>query len=165
MKPDRRKGALFDADREYRYSLFRVWDVEKPSLLWVMLNPSTADEEELDPTLRRCKDYSERWGYGKMVVGNLFALRATDPSELYDHDNPIGPDNDEILGNLAEDADLIMVGWGAHGDHQDRDQAVLDILTEHGRPHCLSWTQDGQPVHPLYQPKNREPVDYRNGMR
>lgn len=165
LKPDRRKGAVFDVDREYRYGLWRTWDVDKPVVVWVMLNPSTADEEELDPTLRRCRDYSKRWGYGKMWIGNLFAVRSPDPSILKEHDEPVGPENDDLLNRMAEHADLIMVAWGAHGNYQDRDQEVLDLLGEHDRPHCLGWTQDGLPVHPLYQPKTREPHDYRNGMR
>lgn len=153
---DRRKGATFSDDREYRYKLWREWEANTRSILWLMLNPSTADEETLDPTLRRCRNYSRTWGYGRMWIGNLFALRSTDPENLYDHDDPVGPRNNHHLRDMAEKSDTIIVAWGAHGDLNDRHRDVLDLLEDQDTLYCLGWTKEGHPVHPLYQPKDVE---------
>lgn len=152
---DDRQGALFSDNREYRYRLWRTWDVEKPKLGFVMLNPSTADEVELDPTCRRCKGFAEDWGYGTLAVGNIFALRATDPSELYEHDDPVGPRNDEHLREICADADRVIAAWGTHGALEDRGQAVAEMLD--CDLYALNTTQEGHPNHPLYQPGDAEP--------
>ena len=69
-------------DRRYRYELSRIWDAALPPVLFVGMNPSTADEEQDDPTIRRCIRFARDWGYGGLLMGNLYALRATDPQEL-----------------------------------------------------------------------------------
>ena len=76
-------GAVFSDDMVYRYRLWRTWDPDLPTCLFIMLNPSTADHEQNDPTIRRCLDFAKQWGYGQLLVGNLFALRATDPARTY----------------------------------------------------------------------------------
>jgi hypothetical protein len=151
---DNRSGALFSEDREYRYKLWRRWDVDLPTIAWIMLNPSTADETELDPTCRRCRGYAESWGYGELVVGNIFALRSTDPSQLYEHEDPVGPDNDDHLASICEEADKVVVAWGAHGDLLERGREVASSLDVD--LWALDTTQEGHPVHPLYQPKDAE---------
>lgn len=160
---DNRKGAVFDQEREYRYRLWRVWDVEGKTIAFIMLNPSTADEEQLDPTLRRCKAYAEAWGYGRMEIGNLFAFRSTNPSVLKRVDDPIGPENDVHLVGICEDADRVIVAWGTHGGLHGRAAEVLALLDECDLE-CLGRTKDGYPVHPLYQPKDRDPRPYGESL-
>lgn len=158
---DNRHGAVFSDDREYRYRLWRTWDVDKPTLAFIMLNPSTADEVELDPTCRRCRGYVEDWGYGKLVVGNLFALRSTDPENLYDHERPVGPENDDHLQSIVDDADMVIAAWGTHGAHRDRGRDVVDLLD--ADLHALDTTKAGHPCHPLYQPKDIDPIPFTYG--
>ena len=162
---DDRTGAILSDDRTYRYQLWRHWDVFKPRLGWIMLNPSTADETEDDPTIRRCINFAKGWGYGSIVVGNLFALRATEPKELYDHPDPIGPENNEHLREICDEAEAVVAAWGAHGDYQQRGWAVRQMLDVELL--ALGTTMDDQPVHPLYQPGDTEPfaldADRRGG--
>lgn len=156
---DDTSGALFSDDREHRYRLWRTWDVKKPTLAFIMLNPSTADEVTLDPTCRRCKGYAEDWGYGTLVVGNIFALRSKKPENLYDHPDPVGnPENDEHLQEIVADADKVIAAWGDHGVLQDRGQDVAEMLE--GDLYALNTTKDGQPNHPLYQPADADPEPY-----
>lgn len=162
MRDDRDAGAVFSEggaeDAEYRYRLSRTWDTTKPTLAFVMLNPSTADATSLDPTCRRCKGFAEDWGYGELVVGNIFALRATNPDELYDHDDPVGPENDAYLEEICDEADRVIAAWGNHGDLHDRGLEVartIDVDLE-----ALEITQAGQPAHPLYQPADTDPVPF-----
>lgn len=161
---DDRQGAVFGPDavtgeeRKYRYRLWRTWNVAKPTLAFIMLNPSTADETEDDPTIRRCIGYAKDWGYGQLVVGNLFAVRETDPANLYDYFDPIGPENDDHLQEIADDAEQVIAAWGAHGNLGDRGDRVTERLD--ADLYALDTTQDGHPVHPLYQPKDAEPARY-----
>lgn len=159
---DDRRGAQFSDDREFRYRLWRTWDANQPTLAFIMLNPSTADETSLDPTCRRCKGYAQEWGFGSLVVGNIFALRATDPDELYDHSSPVGPENDEALRSIVGDAHMTVAAWGHHGDLQERGREVCELLS--AELHALDTTQDGHPVHPLYQPADAEPERFHAGV-
>ncbi len=92
-----RNGAVLSADGVYRYRLWRTWDASKPTLAFLMLNPSTADATEDDPTIRRCLGFAKEWGYGSLVVVNLFALRSPNPDALRENDDPVGPENGEHL--------------------------------------------------------------------
>ena len=150
-------GAELSKDGLYRYRLWRIWDTSLPSLLFVMLNPSTADAEQDDPTIRRCINYAKSWGYGKLTVGNLFALRSTDPTMLYQAPDPIGPENDRILQALHAEASMTLAAWGAHGEYLARGAAVRCVLAP---LHCLALTAKGQPRHPLYLPKTLFPIAY-----
>ncbi|QCC59415.1 DUF1643 domain-containing protein [Natrinema thermotolerans] len=152
---DDRHYATFDEHRDYRYTLTRKWDESKPTLGWIMLNPSTADETEDDPTIRRCIGYAKDWGYGSITVGNLFALRATDPDELREHPDPVGGRNDDELQAVCEFADKVVAAWGANGDLYGRGREVGEILD--ADLYALDTTKAGHPVHPLYQPKDAEP--------
>lgn len=157
-------GALFDADRVYRYLLWRTWS-DGPRIVWLLLNPSTADEERLDPTLTRCRDYAERWGFGGMDVLNLFALRSTDPAGLYQVVDPVGPANDDITTAILEGAELVVAGWGAEVASprarrtpvvRERPRAVCDLAARLERKsalQCLGTTASGEPRHPLYLKK------------
>ena len=139
----------------YRYVLWRLLrETDAPGVLQVVgLNPSTADEHNNDPTLRRCMDYAQRWGFDALCMTNLFALRATDPKTMMRHPDPVGADNDTWLRRISERADLILVAWGNNGAHRNRAAEVLPMLPN---PHALGVTKPGQPRHPLYAPKALE---------
>jgi hypothetical protein len=119
-----------------------------------MLNPSTADETEDDPTIRRCVGFAKEWGYGSITVANLFALRATDPDELRGHRDPVGEKNDHYLRHVCDFSDKVVAAWGANGDLHGRGREVAEMLDVD--LYALDTTKDGQPVHPLYQPAYSE---------
>ena len=140
----------------YRYELRRCWDFRRPAIAWIGLNPSTADADQDDPTLRRCIGFSQAWGYGALVMLNLFALRATDPRAMLAAPEPEGPRNDEFLCGWAgppsgrfEGVAAIVCAWGNHGAHRARAANVLQLL---GDRYLLSLgvTKHGHPRHPLY---------------
>lgn len=144
------KGAVLSADGAYRYLLTRRWDAGK-TLPWVMLNPSTADACVDDPTIRRCMGFARSWGYAGITVGNLYALRATDPAALKSHPDPIGPDNDDYLHRLGWRCPLVMAGWGAHREATARARHLMGrmVLPPYSL-RCLGTTSAGHPRHPLY---------------
>lgn len=154
-----RSEATFDPARVYRYTLLRVWDESLPRVAFVMLNPSTATETELDPTLRRCLGYAQRWGCGSFEVGNIFALRSTDPRALYSHPEPVGMWNDAELIGIAKRASYgVVAGWGTHGALRGRGAEALALLRRVGEVRCLRLTVGGHPTHPLYQRGDLTPV-------
>lgn len=125
----------------------------------VMLNPSTADEFKNDPTVERCCRRARMWGYDRLDVVNIFALRSTDPKGLYQCDDPVGADNDAAILDAAKQADLTVAAWGNHGQLQGRGQAVLSLLQNAGvELHVLKMSKVGEPVHPLYQPYSAQAV-------
>lgn len=143
--------ATFNALRTYRYQLARIWDRDVPPMVFVLLNPSTADAFVADPTITRCLGFARREHAGGLVVVNLFALRSTDPAVLAHHDNPIGHSNDRFLLEAVQDAAAVIAGWGVHGQLGGRGRAVVDLLAEHGVDlKCLGRNQGGSPKHPLY---------------
>src|SRR4028119_2392792 len=91
------RGAIFDPTRTYRYALWRTWDAARPPVAFVLLNPSTADARRDDPTIRRCANFARTWGFGGLEVVNLFAFRATHPTDLKCAADPVGPQNDVHL--------------------------------------------------------------------
>lgn len=148
-----RKTAKLSDDGRYRYSLTRVWDPGKGLVNWIMLNPSTADARQDDPTIRRCINFTRSWGFGGLVVTNLFALRSPAPEVLELDPDPVGPLNDAAIVHEAITATLHVAAWGVHGRLHGRDQVVRRLLTEHPLRlplKCLGWTKSGQPRHPLY---------------
>lgn len=145
------KTAYISEDGVYRYTLTRTWDAHLASVLWVMLNPSTADASIDDPTIRRVLGFSTAWGFGSATVVNAFALRSTDPTALMVHADPIGPENDSVLRTEAERHDFAVCAWGSHGSLRNRHETVLGILREQKcLPMCLGTTKAGMPKHPLY---------------
>lgn len=152
-------GATFDPNRIWRYRLWRIWSEVEPAIGFCMLNPSTADESVDDPTIRRCIGFARAWGYGGVVIVNLFALRSTDPKALAKHPDPIGPDNDAYLSQLAETVPLIIAAWGVHGKLLDRQMQVRTML--HGKLWHLGLTRDGAPKHPLYLAAGTERQQWR----
>lgn len=139
----------------YRYSLSRIWDESLPPLTVIGLNPSTADETEDDPTIRRCVGYAKAWGLGGLIMLNLFAYRATNPQEMKAAPDPIGPDNDAFLRVGADG--VFLAAWGAHGAFRGRGDSVRRLLWN--RPlYCLGVTHKGEPKHPLYLRADLQPV-------
>jgi hypothetical protein len=154
-------AAVLSHDGVYRYSLTRRWDAG-PVVRWIMLNPSIADHRVDDPTIRRCMAFSRRWGCAGIVVHNLFALRATDPRELRQHPNPIGPDNDAHLrgDHHGDEVALTVCAWGANTAVVGRARVVEDLLGQAGvRPHVLGLTAAGFPRHPLYVRADTPPTE------
>jgi hypothetical protein len=151
--------ADFSDCRRYRYALWRTWDPLEPGVLFVGLNPSTADEQVNDPTIRRCMGFARRWGYGGLVMCNLYALRSTDPARLFEVEDAVGPENDDWLADQAEQAPLVVAAWGSTpGPVPDRAARVLELL---GEAHCLGLTTGGAPRHPLRMPTDLQAVPYR----
>ena len=151
--------ATFSQNRTYRYSLTRILIKGNEHYInFVLLNPSTADEDIDDPTIRRCINFAEQWGFSEMVVTNLFAIRATDPKDMKRAPMPIGPQNDGFLKRISLGAAKTVLAWGNHGAFQNRDREVLAVLD---RPlFCLGRTQTGQPKHPLYLPKTSQLIEW-----
>lgn len=151
------RGAVLSEDRRYRYRLWRLWD-DTPALLWVMLNPSVADADFDDPTIRKCIGFARRWGYGGIQVVNLFAWRATKPDELnYAHD-PIGPNNDVHISQAVRMCPDKIIAWGARlpSRFPDRASEVLGVLGNNVS--CLRRSATGMPHHPLYIPYNQKAI-------
>lgn len=153
------KGAIIDLSGNYRYLLWRNWNSDLPKLLFVMLNPSTADADVDDPTIRRCIGFAKLWGYGSLEVVNLFGLRSTNPDELRKCEDPVGPDNDAHVLLAASNANKIIVAWGTNGSYLGRGRKVSTLLYRH-KPFCLDISKAGHPKHPLYIAANKEPFHY-----
>lgn len=145
--------------RKYRYTLWRTITAAVPPryVLWVMLNPSTADESQDDPTIRRCVRFSQDWGFDALCVCNLFAFRATDPAEIKASPDPVGDDNDYWLAKLSAGAQMTVAAWGEHGTFQNRERAARLILPD---LYALSVNKGGQPAHPLYLKGDLKPRPY-----
>jgi hypothetical protein len=158
--------AEFSEDGRYRYTLERRWDGKpfgSPGVVaWLMMNPSTADEQVDDPTVRRARDFTRRWGHGAMVVLNAFALRATRPSMLLEAEDPVGPGNDAAIRFWATKADIVVAAWGLPPKPlRWRSIAVAGLLAEAGvQPMALKVTQSGEPGHPLYIGGDTVPVPW-----
>ena len=148
------RNATLDEAREYRYTLERTWNPDAGRVLFIMLNPSTADADVDDATIRRCMGFTARWGKGGIVVGNLLAFRSTDPKELLAHHDPVGPENDAHLRRLAQECNTVVAAWGnsASGvrQFQERQAFVKNLLK--GRMQCLGTNRDGTPKHPVRLP-------------
>jgi len=150
--PESPRGAAhFSECGRYRYWLTRQTGRPGGEVVFLMLNPSTADASEDDPTIRRCIGFAQREGFGSLLVLNLFALRATDPAELARANDPVGPHNDAVLAaHFAQDFPIVCA-WGAHDLARTRWRDVRGACWDRVRPLlCLGTTRDGSPKHPLY---------------
>jgi len=157
-----KKSAIISECGKYRYELRRIWQPRTALICWVMLNPSTADANFDDPTIRRCMGYTARWGYGGIIVVNLFALRATNPKELYKSDDPKGPENYHYIFRASWETKLTIAAWGTHGKYLKQSETVLAQLTN---AHYLALTKEGYPKHPLYLKKDLEPKSYNHKLQ
>lgn len=147
-------SATADIQGTYRYSLTRVWDPTLPTITFVLLNPSTADEEHLDPTLKRCLAFAKREGCGGMVILNLYAFRCTDPKKMRMAADPVGPDNDRALASATG---VVVAGWGNYAKPERVSEAVALLPALH----ALGINAGGQPTHPLYVHGEAPLVEWR----
>ena len=145
------RDAVISDCGKYRYLLRRTWDAHRPRALYVMLNPSTADADIDDATIRSCIRLAKGLGYGSFEVVNLFAFRATDPANLEKADEPVGPSNDASIERAVGRCDLAICAWGAHPMADRRANRVREMIRLH-RPavFCFGKTKAGAPKHPLY---------------
>ena len=156
-------SAIISPCGQYRYALSRPGDLAKPqkrAALFVMLNPSTADAEKDDPTIRRCRGFARLWGCDGLTVANLYALRSTDPKALWSHPDPVGRDTDWHLAMLVALHSEIVCAWGANA-RQDRVDQVVSVLSSVGANlMCLGTTKAGAPKHPLYVPSAQKLITW-----
>ena len=154
------QGAIISACSKYRYSLWRIWNTNIGYVIFIGLNPSTADAREDDPTIRRCIGFAKNWGFGGIYMLNLFAFRATSPKELKKADNPIGPRNNKFLIGHIKHNGLNIACWGVQGSFMNREKTVIGLLGRNNLS-CLGLTQTGHPKHPLYLKKDTKVIGYR----
>lgn len=141
------QNASFSSCKRYRYRLEREWNEGRGTVLFIGLNPSTADHRKDDPTIRRCVRFARDWGYRRMQIVNLFAFRATYPEDLLAAVDPVGSNNDRWISRSHKEADLTVACWGNHGMHLQRDRIIRSRID---RLHCLQMNCSRQPAHPLY---------------
>lgn len=139
--------ASFSKCSRYRYLLGREWSDENPPIVFVGLNPSTADAFTDDPTIRRCIRFAREWGFGSLIMANLFAFRSPDPNELLEIIDPIGKWNDEVLALIASLRFETVFMWGTKGSLRHRDEIVKPLFPN---ARCFGVNQDQSPKHPLY---------------
>jgi hypothetical protein len=157
-------NAIFSRDRLYRYELHRPGEGRRRTAV-IMVNPSTADETTDDATIRKVRGFGERYGFGKLLIGNLFAYRATDVRELGAVLDPVGPANDYHLKRMMGQADQVLFAWGRLEKippaYRERWKMIADIAESLGHePLCLGTTMDGQPRHPLMLPYAFKPLKW-----
>ena len=111
-----KKDAILSEDRKYRYVLSRIWDESKPLVVIIGLNPSTADEKDDDNTIKKCINFSKNWGYGGLYMLNLFAFRATAPSDMFNASSPIGEENSKYIEKYSKLSDKVICAWGNNGN-------------------------------------------------
>lgn len=157
-------------DGPYRYEARRVWDANKPLLVVCMLNPSTADHLRDDPTVLTLIHFAKLWGYGGLVIVNLFAFRTSKPAELANAADPFGPENGRHLVaaiNIAVEAGRLLVAWGNGGDMRGYDRHFVHRARLRGLELiCLGTTAAGHPKHPLARgyhriPRDQQPIEWR----
>lgn len=147
------RSAVFCPNECHRYLLTRTWDSGYGTMLFVMLNPSTADANMDDPTIRRCMGFARREHFGGIEVVNLYAYRATDPRELNRASNVVGRENDQYILEAVERAGMVVAAWGGNvGPHSARVDAVRAILCD--EVWAFGFTKSKRPRHPLMLAKN-----------
>lgn len=164
------QGATFNEVRGRRFLLWRTWDADRPTMLVIGLNPSTADENVLDPTLRKCVGFAKLWGYGKLFMANVYSFRSTDPVGIRTWNEPDDENTKHILLAAAQSS-YVLAAWGSFAaggvygrarlrNHSEMLMAKLDRQVD-----CLGMTNDWYPRHPLYIPYTQLPATYwRQGM-
>ena len=156
------KGALLSPDGKYRYTLWRIWDRSLPSCMFIMLNPSTADASIEDPTIRRCIAFAKGWGYGSIWVGNLFALRSTDPDNLLRSSDPEGPHNLHYLKLMSSKCSKVVCAFGNYKILSRLKYDYAKNLQELGvLLYYIELSINKIPKHPLYLVANIEPILWR----
>ena len=146
-----KKTAIISKDEFYRYELDRIWDTHLPVVYFIGLNPSTADANKDDPTIRRCIGFAKQFGCGGITMLNLFAYRATSPKEMKKAEEPIGNENNLYLQTAVLTNSNIIVCWGNHGSFGGRSREVVEQLSaENKKLYCFGITKSGELKHPLY---------------
>lgn len=159
-----RKHAVISPCGRYRYQLLREWDTKMPVVLFIMLNPSKADADNDDPTIRRCIDFAQRWGFGGLMVGNLWAYRATDPKELKNNPetSPTGDwlreINERHVDIMAAQCELVIFAWGVN--KYATDSRVKTFVDKHPTAKAITISKHGKPVHPLFLRRTLTPINY-----
>jgi len=148
-------SAVLSPCSRYRYRLTRRWSTGQGTVVLIGLNPSTADERSDDPTILKCIRFAKSWGYAELCMLNLFAWRSTDPSVLSEVDDPVGPENDAHLLEVAQSARCVVAAWGNHGNLLGRSNRVRSMLPD---LHGLRLNKNGEPSHPLYLPARLKPA-------
>ena len=152
---DQSSGAEFSGDYKHRYALWRIWDESKPLVMFIGLNPSTANETTNDPTIRRVIGMAKQWGFGGVYMMNCFTYVSTDPNELV-KDKDLEWNNRRLL-HIARRCQEIVFAWGAFEAAKERGQELAAMFP---KAKALIINQDGSPRHPLYVPKSVRLVDY-----
>lgn len=159
-----KKNANLSICNTYRYLLSRIWDESKGKVMFMMLNPSKADDKVDDPTIRRCIAFAKEWGFGGLYVCNLFAYRATNPNDLLNIQNPIGDENSVFIKKYTDEVDIIVCAWGNKPIVKSilKEQPLIEFLTfAKEKLHYLELTKDGTtPRHPLYIKADLIPIKY-----
>lgn len=151
------KSAKISECGNYRFHLTRTWEANNKLVCFIGLNPSTADHERDDPTIRRCRNFAKSWGYGGMVMLNLFAWRATSPKDMMNANDPIHFQNDAYIEKISAYAGIVVACWGNHGVFLNRGPRIKNKMTN---LYYLKLTKAGYPAHPLYLKKDLEPVHW-----
>lgn len=150
--------AVISDDGLHRYFLSRTWSSAGLTVAFIGLNPSTADSQNDDPTIRRCVSFAKQWGGSSLWMVNLFAYRATKPSDMITAADPVGSENDVWLDAAITNADIVVAAWGNHGHFHNRGQIVRTKYLEYLK--ALRVTKSGMPSHPLYIPASTALVPY-----
>jgi len=160
--PDSQVTAVFSQCQRYRYQLREIWDSSKPLVLWLLMNPSVACLDFSDPTLRKTGRFSRAWNFGGQLVGNVHAYRATDKNRLSKVKDPVGPENDQLILEMAAEADTVVLAYGQPPKElRPRGNEVAALLRHHPRLCYLRLSKDGTPVHPLYLPSTVTPQSFK----
>jgi hypothetical protein len=156
------RGAVFSPCERYRYSLTRMWGEVMPwrTVTFVGLNPSTADAEVDDPTIRRCVGFAMRWGFTRLFMANLHAFRSTDPKGLLRVGDPVGPGNFNAVQRMLLQSELVVCAWGANHLHADAEK-LASWVRSRAEAHHLGLTKGGSPKHPLYLRADSQLVSFR----
>lgn len=155
-----KKGAILSECEGYRYRLWRIWDEAKPKVMFIMLNPSTADAEVDDPTIRRCIGFAKSWGFGGLYVGNLFAYRSTQPKGLFEPNDAVGIDNNYHLQEMSKECEIAVCAWGNSPIVNKMKPKHEPLKNVHIPLHYIELTKEGTPKHPLYLKSELKPVKY-----
>ena len=148
------RSARFSNDKKHRYKLSRHWDLNKPQILYIMLNPSIGNESIDDPTIRRLLSFTKKFDYGGFFVGNLFTYITPNPKTL---DTSIGITNKNlnVLTNLVSKADEVVYAWGNSIEEPNELKKLIS------NPMCFGKNLNGTPKHPLYLPSNSKILKFR----
>ena len=150
-----KRHALLSKDKKYRYSLKRIWDNDKPKVLFIMLNPSLADNYQDDPTIRRLIKFAKLYGYGGFYIGNLFSYITPYPSELLDKDLMFSKKNIHEIKKMTGLIKDVVYGWGNSFEEPEWLKQIIS------NPKCFGKNKNKTPKHPLYLSYNHKLVNYR----